>query len=253
MVYDLQKAGLMKRISAWVLDLILLSVLAVGFAWIISDIVGFDEHSVKLENYYNQYETEYGTSFEYSQEEYMALSEEERAAYDAAYEAMIADEDVVYTYNLVLQLTLLLISLGIFLAVLVLEFLIPLWLRNGQTVGKKIFGLAVMRTNGVRIGAVSLFIRAILGKYTIETMIPVFIITMWLLSILGFEGTIVLGVILLVQLVLLITTPTNSLIHDKLSDSVVVDMSSQMIFASEAERLEYQQRLAAEDASRRPY
>lgn len=253
MVYDLQKASLLKRISAWVLDAILLSVLAVGFAWVVSDIVQFDEHSAQLEAYYNQYATEYGTSFDYTHGEYLALSEVERAAYDAAYEAMIADEDVIYTYNLVLQLTLLLISLGVFLAVLVLEFIIPLWLRNGQTVGKKIFGLAVMRTNGVKIGGVSMFIRAILGKYAVETMIPVFIVTMWLLSIIGFEGTIVLVILLLAQVILLITTNTNSLIHDKLSDSVVVDMSSQMIFASEAARLEYQQRIAAENANRQSY
>lgn len=269
---DLQKAGLLKRVSAWFLDAILLCVLAVGCIWAISGIIGYDTQSNKLEAFYTQYETAYGVSFDYFSFGYDALTDEEKAAYDAmteeeqaafdeaymktceeAYQDMIANQDMVYTYNLVLQMTILMISIGVFLAMFILEFLVPLFLGNGQTVGKKIFSLAVMRTGSVRIRGVSLFIRTVLGKYAIETMIPVFIITMWLLNVIGIGGTIVLIVLLLAQVILLITTSTNSLIHDKLADTVVVEMSSQMIFESQQARLDYQKELAAEKADRQTY
>lgn len=253
MNYDIQKASLLKRISAWVLDAILLSVLATGCIWVVSNIANYDEHGDRLQAYYTQYETEYNTSFDYTSEEYAALTAEEQAAYDKAYQAMISDEAVMDTFYMVMQLTVMMVCIGFFMAKLILEFLIPLWLRNGQTVGKKIFGLAVMRTDGVRIGGVSLFIRSILGKYAIETMIPVFVVMMWMLGIAGLGGTVVVLILMAVQLGMLIATHTNALIHDKLADTVVVDMASQMIFESQQDRLDYQKRIAAEKADQRPY
>ena len=272
MIYDLQKASLLKRVSAWLLDAILLCVLMVGCIWMISGLVGYDAQSQKLENYYTQYETQYHVSFDYVSFGYSALTDEEKAAYDAmteaeriafdeayraacdeAYQAMIQNDDVIYTYNLVLQMTILMVCVGLFLAMLILEFLVPLLFGHGRTVGKRVFNLAVMRTDSVQIRGISLFIRAVLGKYAIETMVPVFVVTMWLLGILGFGGTLVLAVLLVVQVCMLIATPTNALIHDKLSDTVVVDMSSQMIFATREARLAYQKDQAAETAQQQHY
>lgn len=272
MMSDLQKAGLLKRFSAWLLDAMLLCMLAVGFFWAISGISNYDTHSAKLEEYYTQYETEYGVTFDFLSYGVDVLPEEERAAYDAmseaeqadylerytqtcndAYQAMITNEDMVATYNLVLQLTILILCIGIFLARLVLDFAVPFLMRNGQTVGKKIFSLAVMRTSGVRINAVSLFIRAILGKYAIETMIPVFVVAMWLLGIMGIGGTVIVAILMLAQLFLVITTPTKAMIHDKLADTVVVEMSSQMIFDSQEDKVAYMKQVAAEAAERQTY
>lgn len=272
MICDLQKAGILKRFSAWLLDAILLCVLAAGCFWAISAISGYDGHSAKLEEYYTQYETEFGVTFDFLAYGVDALTEAEREAYNAmteaeqtayverytqacndAYQAMIANEDMVYTYNLVLQLTILMLCIGIFLARLLLDFVVPLLFGNGQTVGKRIFNLAVMRTGSIRISPVSLFIRAILGKYAIETMIPAFIVTMWLLGIMGIGGTVIVAVLMLSQLILVITTPTNSLIHDKLADTVVVEMASQMIFNSQEDKVAYQEKLAAEKAERQTY
>lgn len=252
-MFDIQKAGLLKRVSAWILDLILLVILSAGFAWIISDVVGYDAKSTQLEAYYTQYETEYNTSFTYTPEEYEAMTEEQKANYDAAYKALLEDQNVIDLYNMVIRLTIVILSIGILLSTLVLEFAIPLWLRNGQTVGKKIFGLAVMRTNSVRVNGVCMFIRSILGKYTIETMIPVLIVTMWMLNLAGMGMTVVLVGLLLAQLVVVIVTSNNALIHDLLADTVVVDLASQMIFQSEEDRLAYQQREAAEKAERQFY
>ena len=40
MIYDLQKASMWKRVSAWLFDTILLSIVAVGFAFLLSTILG---------------------------------------------------------------------------------------------------------------------------------------------------------------------------------------------------------------------
>lgn len=253
MIYDIQKAGILKRISAWLLDFIVLLIVITGCTAVLSYVLQYDSCSDRLLAYYDKYETQYNTSFDLTQEEYNALSEEAAKNYDDAYAALIADEEAMYTYNMLINLTLIMISVGILLGYVIAEFLVPLLLKNGQTLGKKVFGIAVMRTNGVQMSTVSLFIRTFLGKYTIETMIPVLMVIMLLFNTIGIVGTAVIFGILVLQLILVIVTKTNSAIHDILADTVTVDLASQMIFRTEEELLEYKKKVAAENAARQSY
>ena len=253
MIYDLQKASILKRISAYIFDMILIVILATGFFALLSSVLHYDSYSDSLMEYYDKYETEYGTTFDIDAETYNSLSEEEMQKYNDAYAALIADEDAMRAYNMIINLTLVMLTVGILLSYAVLEFAVPLLLKNGQTVGKKIFGIAVMRTSGVKMSAVSLFIRTFLGKFTIETMIPVLIIMMIFFSVIGVVGPAILFVLLIVEIVLMVVTRTNSALHDILADTVTVDFSSQLIFDSEEELLEYKKKAAADKAARQDY
>lgn len=232
---DLQKAGMLKRISAYILDFILILILTVGFACLFSAIFGYSKHEETLDARREYYVSEYGIKeiakdFALSDTELEALTEQERAAYIAASEAFEKDEAAIHAWSMIISLSFLIITLALLFTFLVLEFAIPLFLGNGMTVGKKIFGIGVMHENYVRIKPVTLFIRAILGKYTIETMVPVYLVLMILFGSLGIVGTVVLIGILVLQIVMLTTTKTNSAIHDLLSHTVCVDYASQMIF-----------------------
>ena len=253
MVYDLQKASLWKRIASWMFDAILVGVLAVGFGLLLSVILGYDAYSQKMENAYSHYEAEYGITFEMSQAAFEAMTEQQRQDYEAAYEALIADNEAMHAYNMMLSLSLVITSLGIFIAVLLWEFVVPLILGNGQTLGKKIFGLGVMRVDGVKINHVQLFARTLLGKYAIETMIPVTIALMLFWGTVGLFGTLFLLGLLLAQVICLIVTRTNSVIHDLLAGTVVIDISSQMIFNTTEELIEFKKKVAAEQAMRQTY
>jgi uncharacterized RDD family membrane protein YckC len=154
---------------------------------------------------------------------------------------------------MMINLTLTVVSVGILLSYLVLEFAVPMLLKNGQTVGKKIFGLGVMRVHGVKMNGVAMFIRTFLGKYTLETMIPVLVVIMLLFNMTGLMGTLLVLGIGLTQIIMMIVTRTNSTIHDMLADCVVVDLSSQMIFDTEEELLDYKKRMSAENAARESY
>lgn len=253
MITDLQKASIWKRAAAGIFDLILLCVLAVGCVWLLTAAVGYDGYSAELEQAYADYETRYGVEFQITQAQYEDLSTEQQEQYTAAYNALISDEHVLYIYNMLMNLTLLTTTFGILLAVLVLEFFVPLWLKNGQTVGKKIFAIALMRTDGVQVNNLQLFARTILGKFTIEIMIPAYILIMIFFNAIGIIGPIVLALIALVQVVCLIATRTNSAIHDLLAGTVAVDLSSQMIFRSTEDMIAYKKKIAAEQAARQVY
>ena len=225
MIFDLQKASMWKRVSAFLFDLILLAIAVAGFAFLLSGVLGFEKHNAALNDAYAKYEAEYGIVFDITEEEYMQQPAEKQELWNEAYSALTKDEAAMYSYNMVVNLTLVISSLAILAAYLLLEFAVPVKFGHGQTLGKKIFGVAVMRTDGVKVTAPLLFIRTVLGKFTIETMIPVLICAMIFFNTIGIVGMLIFGLILLLQIILMITTQTNSCIHDVLAKTVAVDMA----------------------------
>lgn len=253
MAHDLQIANIWKRTAAWLFDGILTGVLAVLIGLLLSALLGYDGYSTALDEAYAKYEGQYGVTFEMTQEEYEALSGEARENYDAAYNALIADDGAMYAYNMMISLSLVIISLGLLLAVVLWEFLVPLWLGNGQTLGKKIFGLCLVRSDGVKLNTMQLFTRSILGKYSIELMIPVLVLLMIFWGTMGVMGTVVILTLTLGQLFSVLVTKSHSAIHDLLAGTVVVDYASQTIFRSTEDLIAYKKRIAAERAARESY
>lgn len=253
MAYDLQKASMWKRIAAWMFDGILIATLAVGFGLVLSLLLGYDTHNERMETSFAAYEAEYGVVFDITQEEYLAMTEEERQNYDDAYAALSADQDFLHAYNMSLNLTMVITTIGILLAVLVWEFAVPLMLGNGQTLGKKIFSLCLVRSDGVKVNNLQLFTRTLLGKFTIEIMIPVYILMLLFWGSIGVTGTVILFGLAAAQILAVGLTRTNSAIHDLLAGTAVVDISSQMIFRSAEDLMAYQKKVAAERAARQAY
>jgi uncharacterized RDD family membrane protein YckC len=250
---ELQKANMWKRISAGLFDGILLAMLAVGLAFLLSVVLGYDGHTAQLEARYAEYEARYGITLDITSADYDAMTEEERAQYDAALAAFAEDREAGYLYSLLINLTLVIITFGILLSYLILELIVPLLFGNGQTVGKKVFGIGLVRQDCVRITPFMLFVRTLLGKCTVETMIPAYILILIIFGNLGMTGTVILAGFAVLQLALVATSRTNAAIHDMMAATVAVDLNSQMIFESEADLLAYKNKLHAENAARDKY
>ena len=236
--------------AAALLDLILLAILVTGLATLLANVFGYDQHVTQMNTSREQYETQYGVDFQITQEQYDALTQEQKDAYDAAVEALVQDEAFLYAYNMQINLTLLIVTFSFLGSVLIVEFAIPLWLKNGQTVGKKVFGIGLMRTDGVQLGVLQLFIRALLGKFTVELMIPIYIMIMIYFNTANIFSLAILAALLLGQIVTMAATRTNSLMHDLLAGTVAVDLASQRIFRSKEDLMEYTKKIHAERANR---
>ena len=81
MIYGIERASLLKRIFASILDVILLSILATGFAFISSKIAKVDYHQKKVQEYYTYYEETYNVKFGLTQEDFDKMTEEENAKF----------------------------------------------------------------------------------------------------------------------------------------------------------------------------
>lgn len=253
MIFDIQKASLTKRFSAWLLDVILLAVLAVGMGALLSDALGYDGYSEQVDAAYEKYEKQYGVQFDIDYETYTSLTPAEKENYDAAQKALSQDREAVQAYTMVMELTMVILSLGLFGAYLILELAVPLYLKNGQTVGKKVFGIALMRKDSVKVTPLMMFVRTVLGKYTLETMIPVLVIIMLVFNIAGLFSVLLIGLILLAQVILLFANKNHCVIHDLMACTIPVDLSSQMIFESPEALLEYKKQHHADHVTRQDY
>ncbi len=237
-MFDLQKANLTKRISAFIFDLIVLSVISVGFGTIISYITDYDSHYNTCLNIISEYEEKYNASYYMDEDEYYGLSDPEKESYASMEKALSEDSDFIYHSNVYFSLSILIISIGIFFGMLVSEFIIPLIFGNGMTLGKKIFGLAVMRQDHIQVSPLHMFIRTFLGKYTVETMIPVLLAMMIFFGSIGIMGTIIIFGMGILQIVCMILSHTNACIHDIFAGTVVIDFASQKIFKNPEEMKE---------------
>ena len=274
-MFELKKIGFIKRASALLLDAILLAVLATGFMWIISLICNYSAEEKKANEYFNswdQFRLEYveevadnygfkyivsddGRTYTVTREvdgEEVASSldtlmdqlvsdtnrsermEEIYAAYSVLPSAATVNAQYKYVYSLLFML----ISLGVLLSYVVLEFVLPIIFKNGQTVGKKVFSICLVRPNCVKITILSLFARTFLGKFAIETMFPILLIFLFLFGGLGVLAIVLFAAITLLNVILFFTTKNKTPIHDALAGTVAVDMKLQMIFQSEEELAE---------------
>ena len=157
----------------------------------------------------------------------------------AAYESYKALSDPLskanYHYQLIIRFLFLMVSFGFLLSYTVLEFVIPIIFKNGQTIGKKVFGIALVKPNCVKITNLSLFARTFLGKYAIETMFPVLLIFMLIFGGMGMLAIILFAALTILNIVLFCVTKNKTPIHDMLAGTVAVDIKLQMIFESEEE------------------
>ena len=245
-MYDLQRASMWKRVSSALFDFIMLTVTVVGAALLLSWILGYDAKIDEFEAYTAEYELNYGVDFDIAYEDYTALDEAQRKHYDAAMEAFGKDIRVGTVYTLIFNLTLVIISISILLAYMLLEFVVPMLFGNGQTLGKKIFGIGVMREDGVKVTSLLMFVRTVLGKYTLETMVPVLIIIMIFFDLTGLVGTLVIIALLILQICMFIFTHAHTMLHDKLAHTVTVDIASQMIFETYETMLEHKKKVHAD-------
>lgn len=253
MTADLQKAAITKRFAAALLDFILLTILVTGIAAILAGVFGLDNHTAVIQARQTHFESEYNVDFDISAEDFEKLAEAEQKKYDEAYSALINDEDFLQAYNMQVSITLLIATFSILIGILITELLIPMWLKNGQTLGKKIFGLALVRIDGVQLTNLQLFVRSVLGKFTTETMLPVYIILMIFFNAANIISLAILVALVIGQLVSLIISKTNAAIHDHLAGTAVVDFASQRIFRSSDDLLEYTKEIHADRANRSDY
>lgn len=252
MIYDIQKASLLKRFSAFLLDLILLVIIATGAGYLVSLASNYNHYYESVQQRMDELSKEYNVDLSLSQEEAeQQYSQADYSRFLEAYDRLVATAGKDYVT--MLSLSVMIVSIGLLVGFVVIEFVVPLCLKNGQTLGKKVFKIGVMQINGIKLAPQALFVRSILGKYTVETMLPVLGVFLIIFGIAPFLGLVLVAGVLIAQILFLIINKNHCLIHDLLASTVAVDLSLQMIFDSEQDLVDYKEQIAKEKADKASY
>ena len=250
---DLQRAAHSKRLFAFLADMILAGILIVGIYFAMSAALDVDSYGAKYEEIKAGYEEKFGVSFGMTQEQFDELDEEARENYRAAVDAMNSDEEATNAIKTSYTLTFVIFASGIVLAMAILEFLIPLILKDGRTLGKLLFGLGVMRRNFTHIKNPVLFVRGVIGKGVFELILPALLILTISSGITGIFGIVLLAVMAIAEIVVFAKSGTGAMLHDVLADTVVIDWASQRIFNTDEEREAYEKAQRESEEERKLY
>ena len=256
MIYDLQKASFWKRASAFLFDLVIMIVVVVGIASLMSMAMKYELHYSNMEHERDvekqKIESEYGCELDLSVG-YSQMSEQQKEMYEKLDNAISENDTFQAAAFLLLNYSLVICLVSTFAAYAILEFAVPMIFGNGQTLGKKLFSIGVIRTNTVKASRLVLFVRMLFGKFTIETVLPLFVLIMMFFGIIGIVGPVVILGLVLLEVVAMLATRTRSALHDLIADCCVVDLSTQMVFESEQALLDYKKKIHEENVANSPY
>jgi len=128
----------------------------------------------------------------------------------------------ITAYDKVLRYRVIFYSSSAFLALFVIQFVMPLILKKGQTIGKKIMSIGLVTRNKKELTFVNLGLRFLVGFYLIE-FLPI-VLNLAAANVYGlllFSGL----AIFVVNLILVACTNKQIVIHDFVSNTMVVDFS----------------------------
>ncbi len=243
---DFHKAKPLKRLAAYVIDLFLLLIVTAGVVAGMFSVLNFNGYRNELLSYYEEYGQQYDVDLS---EQKANLSEEDQKKYDDAIAGLNSDERALSALANIVKITWLSMAVGLLVAYVILEIMLPLIFKNGQTVGKKTMGLCVMHKDHVQVSALQVIFRTILGKYFIETLIPATMLLLKLSATLGTTASLVLSLIAMTQGFIVLMSQANCGIHDKLFKTVVADMNKQHIFATVDDLKAYEEEMARREAA----
>lgn len=228
-------AKIIHRLAAFLLDLILFVILLTGFLYLISAIFHYNSH---LDNLHEEYRKIGYEIYNEETKEYEIISQDDPnieiiMKEKNQNEIIIKEESFCNSFVLNSPLVAIFLSLGI------LEIIIPLILKNGQTIGMKCFHVGLLSNNKIAIKPIQTFIRGLFGKIIILTCIPYLGIFYIFYSSLyahgGLLGSIFVLIVAITNSALLIFNKKHVGIQDILAQVYPVDASQVIFYRNEEE------------------
>ena len=100
----------------------MVATIAVGFAFALSAITGYDKYSAAVDQTMAEYEKLYGVDYDIDLETYQNFTDAERANYDRAQQALNDDETLMKNYTMMYSLSMVILSISTFLGIFSMEF-----------------------------------------------------------------------------------------------------------------------------------
>lgn len=225
--YTIQKASFFKRVVAFIFDMICVMFLFVAVENLVSHpIVNAAYNYEELDHRYEEKLVEHGIGyFDEKDDNKFKLNEIPEGETDYDWTSFRKDEEALYLEGMVSNLNLFKLTLDALLSELIIFCIVPLILKNGQTLGKKLMHLGLISTNEVKVRSWNVFARYAIGIFALETMISFFFFTFFIIPL-----------PLLLTVVFAISSKRGMALHDYIGGTIVIDMNNTVILDTVEER-----------------
>ena len=232
-IYNPVMAKLTNRLASYVMDVILYLVLFTGVLYLCVLISSLDEYQTLLNDEYIRIGYKY---FDETKDAYVTITNTD-ANFNAVME-LYKNSEVILTYEP--KVTMIVMNtplIAIAITSLILELILPLIFKNGQTIGMKCFKLALISKSGIAISLNQIFVRFLFGRVVLMKMIPYLCLFFAFFNPAGgLFGLVMLIAILLGNLILVLVNKNKCSIPDLLVSVYMVDATQTAFYKTLKEK-----------------
>ena len=224
-IYTPRHASLIKRAASFLLDIILLAIVFVGFLLLFAYLFDYDSTNKALNKMY----LDYGVMIPKDATEKLEFCDiTQQSCIDAA---TALENDPMFKQLFVLRQRFLIVGpIGSFLlSLLIFNFILPLIFKNGQSIGKKLFAIGYVSKSEIRIKPIQLFIKFLFGDFIIDSVMTI-IGLYYILWGNGYAGLILIFVVVIGNIACFALTKERTFLPDALANMFPIDMQEQMLF-----------------------
>jgi uncharacterized RDD family membrane protein YckC len=240
-IYVPKQQKLVKRFAAWVIDIILVVVVATGIGLLTSLIYGYDRYNnVVYEKciQYGVYVENTEGSISYDGKSYILCSDDPSiSAEEVTNRETLCSQDKEYQKAMHKRNVgqIIITTTGISVSLLIFEFIVPLFLKHGRTIGMKFFDVAYVTEEDIDVSFKNVFVRFLFGKLIIEGIVPYLGFTLIILN----TGYGIVGIVMILvpiyNLIIMLMSPHKRGIHDVIARVKPIDNSCQIYFKTTEE------------------
>lgn len=221
-------ASLKKRMAVAALDLVLALLLTALLACAFGALFGYARTVAQIDRVTTDFEIANRINLSITEEVYQSLPEAERTRYDLMIDALRHDPAMIDAYTDLVGATVGIAALSFLVAYLALEILIPLCNKHRATVGGLLLGMTLAQADLSPVRTSTLLGRVLIGKYLMETLLPVIVLIITALEVIpGLAGILILLVFAAVQIWAVAATAQHVPVHGLISGTVTANAAKQ--------------------------
>ena len=231
-IYTPKKAKRIKRLAAFMIDVICIIIVFTGVLYLAATISNYANMSAELEQLY----IDLGVKIPGEKEGQYVFCEIGNKECEDALKTLYGMDEFYVLFDGV-QNFLIYGPIGsLFVSLLIFELIVPLILKNGQTIGMKLFNVGLISKNDIRVKPLQIFVRFLFGKFIINGIVPLLgILYIFVSDGAGITGAMLLLLFLIANLACYGVGKNYTFVPDTLSGVYPIDMQEQIFFDSEAQ------------------
>ena len=216
-----------KRIAAFFIDLVIFVLLFTGLAFVVGEVCGYTANYEQLQEKY----IEHGVGEFNEETNEFVFCDTSKEECIKSYELFFADDEAMVYYDKSIELTTLILTISVFVTYAITEFVVPLVIKDRQTIGMFLFKIGLVSTDGTTVEHKQLFIRFLFGKFLLTTMIPIYgTIYSFFSAFGGIFGLIFALIIWIIDIALTLFSEKKAGIANSIGSCYACDIETSMIY-----------------------